>query len=82
MGETDLFPDSGSPEWAGMGWGILEGNGNQGWETPDSAGEFKEGFLEERMFELCCEGPVGANKAEGRKRVQGRGLCVEDSKVK
>lgn len=67
MGETELSPASGSPEWAGMGWGILASYGSQE-EAPDSAREFREDFLEEGMFELCCEGPVGANNAEGRKK--------------
>lgn len=25
VGETDLFPDSDNPEWAGLGWGVREG---------------------------------------------------------
>ena len=34
------------------------------------------------MFELCSEGPVGALKTEGWKRVLGREPCVEGSRGK
>lgn len=55
MGETELSPESGSPEQAGLGWGIVEGL----WEPRRllTARGFREGFLEEGMVELCCEGP-------------------------
>lgn len=63
-----------------MGWEGLEGYGSQE-EAPDSAREFREGFLEEEMFELCCEGPAGANKVR-----EGRGIkaerCVESPEDK
>lgn len=49
MGETELSPDSGSPE-------ILEGNGSPE-EVYDSDRELREGFLEKGMFELYCKGP-------------------------
>lgn len=74
MGETELSPDSGSPE-------ILEGNGSPE-EVYDSDRELREGFLEKGMFELYCKGPPAANKAVGRKRVPGKELCVGGSKWK
>lgn len=55
LGETELFPESGSPEWAGMGWKILESYGSQE-EAPDSAGEFRVGFLEEGMLSFAVKG--------------------------
>ena len=44
--ETELPSDRGCPEWGGLGSGILKSYGSPE-EVTASAGEFREGFLEE-----------------------------------
>lgn len=53
-----------------MGWGGLEGYGSQE-EAPDSAREFREGFLEEEMFEFAVRGQqelIRRGKEEGSRQ--------------